>query len=341
MKDLKLLVVVVVLSVLFACSDSRETRMQRFLVQGNEKIREQEYEQAERYFFSALDLDSCFADALNNLGTVEERRQNFREAIQYYSKAIACNDTFMLPYLNRASLYYEANEMANAMNDLKVYEKRYPESLVAMELKGLLYWKMKDEEKSGTIFRHLLRKRPGYKNALINLGTLYTSRKNFDSAFFFLQEALRVDSSDARAQNSMAMFYAAMGEITQAEKWINKALAQMPDDAYFMNNKGYILLLTKAYDDAILIIDQSLTTDPYNGWAYRNKGIYYFQRERYEDALRLLEQAEKLDPNIDELSYWMAKTLWQVGKKEQACPYFRNAVTSREVSKEDVPDLCH
>ena len=324
---------------LISCSDSKETRMQRFLIQGNEKIREQEYEQAERLFKSALKLDSCFADALNNLGTVEHRRNNVPQSIAYYSRAIACNDTFNLAYFNRAGVYYEANEISKAAKDIAVIEKAYPDSIPVLELKGLIEWKARKAKVAISIFRRILDKKPE-KSAMINLGTMYTSLRQLDSAKFFLDQALAIDNNDHRAINAAALLSSARGENKIALDQIEKALSLSPDDPYYLNNKGYILLQLDRQDEALTYIDRSIVADPYNAWAYRNKGIYYFLKGRFEEALRVLKHAETIDPYADDLFYWIGLTYMKTNNSRQGCIYLQKSVQRSQMPEKDLPSIC-
>src|SRR5688500_6557260 len=52
------------------CGDNAETRLQRFLLKGNEQMKKGNDAQAMGYYNAALELDSCFADSWNNLGTL-------------------------------------------------------------------------------------------------------------------------------------------------------------------------------------------------------------------------------------------------------------------------------
>jgi tetratricopeptide (TPR) repeat protein len=329
-----------VVLMIIACTDSNETRMQRFLVQGNEKVREQDYVQAEKYFNSALKIDSCFADALNNLGTLEHTRRNYQRSVDYYSKAIQCNDTFYLAYFNRANAYFENNMPARALDDVAVIEKIYSDSVPLLELKGLVYWKLGELVMATTIFRKILVQKSEDVNALINLGTLYTSMRNRDSAQVFLGRALSLKENDDRALNAMAMLQASGGDTKSAMQYIGRALSAKPGNAYYLNNKGYVLLLLKKYEEALKFINESITADPYNGWAYRNKGIYYFSSGQFADALRLLRQAETIDPAIDDLYLWLARTLLETGDKDAACDYFRKAVKRGQILKKELPSPC-
>jgi tetratricopeptide (TPR) repeat protein len=329
-----------VIFVLSSCSDSRETRMQRFLIQGNEKIRGQDYEEAEKYFLSALRIDSCFADALNNLGTVEERRKNLPSAIRYYTRALRCNDKFFLAYVNRANAYYENGQFSEALEDVANAGKIHRDSSTVMELEGLIYWKMHENEKAVNCFKKMVLKNPEELNALINLGTLYTSMKNFDSARHYLQRAESASGNDARIINATAMLFAESGDRERALEWIDRALEADPDEPYYLNNKGYILLQLNRNDEAIAYIDQSIASDPYNGWAYRNKGIYYLKKENFVDALRLLRMAEKIDPAVEGLQYWLGYALLKNDNEEEGCNYLKKALRLGEVDEKELASLC-
>jgi tetratricopeptide (TPR) repeat protein len=322
------------------CSESNETRMQRFLIQGNEKIREREYEQAEKYFLSALKLDSCFADALNNLGTVEQRRKNVPGAIDYYTRAIHCNDQFTLAYINRANAFYETNRLEEALHDLARVEQTDPDTAIVHELKGLVFWKMRQPDKALSSFRNLLAADSLDKNALINIGTIYTSLKEFDSAEYYLSNALLAENNNPLVFNALAMLSTAKGDPDRGMEWIEKALQLNAKDPYVLNNKGYIHLKRNQHKEAIQSIDESIASDPYNGWAYRNKGIYFYKTGNYNEALRLLNRAREMDPTIEELNYWLGMVYNKLGESSKACEHLLKAVDEDQIQRSQLPSAC-
>ena len=73
-----------ILLVIGGCSESKEARVQKFLLKGNLMVKDQNLDQAAYYFKEALNLDPCFADAANNLGTVYFKLKRWDLAMQQY-----------------------------------------------------------------------------------------------------------------------------------------------------------------------------------------------------------------------------------------------------------------
>ncbi|MBL7833438.1 MAG: tetratricopeptide repeat protein, partial [Cyclobacteriaceae bacterium] len=99
--------ILVVLCFAIAGCDSAGTKKHRFLLKGNAELADRHEDAAIRYFNEALKIDSCFADAHNNLGTLYFRQKDYGQAIQYYSQALGCDPTYLPAYFNRANTFYE------------------------------------------------------------------------------------------------------------------------------------------------------------------------------------------------------------------------------------------
>src|SRR5688572_29847968 len=125
--------------ILLACADGREAKLQRFLLQGNSMVEKRNYQEAKRYFSEAVKLDSCFADAWNNLGTVYYNEGNYSEALASFDRALECHPDFYDVYINRANTYYELNNQAFALRDLDTYGERKPDTAIVFFSRGLIY----------------------------------------------------------------------------------------------------------------------------------------------------------------------------------------------------------
>ena len=105
---MKLLIRLIFIVTIATSCENKETQIQRFLLQGNEALKAQDYQSAEYYFQQAITLEPCFADALNNLGVLNFEQNHFDKALEYYNKTLECKATFLPAYFNRANAYYES-----------------------------------------------------------------------------------------------------------------------------------------------------------------------------------------------------------------------------------------
>jgi tetratricopeptide (TPR) repeat protein len=327
--------------VLSACSESKETRLQRYLIQGNEKLVLQEYEQAERFYGEALRLDTCYTDALNNLGTVYHRRKDNAKAVEFYSKALACNPGFTEGYFNRANAYYELNKATLSLADLESVARVKPDTIVLHQLRALNFWKLHRYNDAIISFRKMMDGSAADADIMVNIGTVFTLNKQFDSARHYLSKAIAMKPGEANAFNAIGLVEAETGNIAKAHEWIDQALKSRPRDPYFLNNKGYLFLLEKRNEDALPLINESIGIDPYNGWAYRNKGIYYLQKQNADEAIRLLQRAEEIDPLMDKLYFWLGEAYGLKKDAKMSCGYFEKAFSAGQLSADELKEKCN
>lgn len=282
----------------FACSDSREVRVQRFLMKGNEMVKRKNFDEAERYFREAIALDSCFADAWNNLGTLQFNRGDYGAAQASYTQALTCKPDFIDARLNRANAAYRLREWYYALSDLEKVDAARPDTLPALHLRGLIYTGMKDYKKAAVVFKDLVSRDAHDFDALVNLGTVLYYEGRLDTAETVILSAITLGSDEPNSFNTLALIETKRGNFEKALEWIERALGLRPGDPYFLNNRGYIYLMTNRLPEALKDINESLVSDPSNAWSHRNKGIYYQMTGDYDNAIRLLEQALTMDPGL-------------------------------------------
>jgi tetratricopeptide (TPR) repeat protein len=325
---------------LLSCVDSKETKVQRFLLQSNDMVRKQNLEQAERFLREAIKLDSCFADAWNNLGTLYFNERNFPEAITFYDNAVTCKNDFVDARFNRANTAYELKEYYRALKDIELVQEQWVDSAKVYFLQGLVYTRLRQFELSIASFHKALELQPRNAETLVNIGTVHYYNRDLDSARYFLGRAIEANPQEANAYNAMAMVEMSVNNLKAATDQLAQALAIRPDDPYFINNRGYIALLKGETENALTDINKSITTDPYNGWAYRNKGIYYLMTDNNDEAVRLLKRAESADPFIEKLYYYLGEALYKRNEKASACEYYEKALERKEMTDTEFLQKC-
>jgi tetratricopeptide (TPR) repeat protein len=328
-----------ILIMLMIGCDSKQTKLQRFLIQGNEMVQKQNFAQARKYFNEALRLDSCFADAWNNLGTISFQQHNYDEALNNYSHVIDCDKKFYPAYLNRANTFYELNRPEEGLRDLDVYQKNNPDTFVVHFSRGLLLTKQKKFNAALGSFRRALTMSQGNIEILVNLGSVHYYLHQLDSADKYLNRARNVAEDEPNIFNTLALINIERNRFDEAMKNINRAISLEPRNSFFLNNRGYIHLLSGDLAASVKDIDASISEDPYNAWAYRNKGLYYLMNKDAVNAVRLLKRAEEIDPTIDSLNTYLARSTYSLDKLE-ACGYYKKAKAQNEVSDQEFDRFC-
>lgn len=280
-------------------------------------------DQAATYFNEALKIDPCFADALNNLGTLRFQQKHWDEALNFYSQAIRCRPDFLNAYFNRANTYYELNEFFNAQQDIQKILAAKPDTAVAYFTQGLIATKMRDFRTSLAAFDKAVMLDSTNVDYRVNRGTINYYLHKFEEAEKDMAIAAHLNAAEPNIYNTLAMIEIERGNHEKAMLFVQKALQLVPDQPYFLNNRGFIFLMQNHLPEALRDIDQSILGDSDNGWAYRNKGIYRLRSGDFKDAIRLLNQALSIDSFIDKIHYYLGMAYLSNNQKKEACEQFK------------------
>lgn len=316
---MRLLLFVSIALVLFSCGNNKETQKQRFLIRGNEALKQQNYREATRFYNEAIALDSCYTAAINNLGIIAYENARYGEAVLQYERAMNCDPTFMDAQINRANAFYELNELFRALDDLEFVESQLPDTSYVHFMKGLVLTKMRKYGEALEAFNKTVQLDSGNAEVWINRGSVHYYLGQLEKSQSDLDYALQLDPLESNAYNALALVEIERGNLDEALELVNNALDFEPIQPYFLNNRGFIHLLKGEFDLAKKDINQSIVIDAENAWAYRNKGWYYYKTSNYPEAIRLLNQAVKLDPFVNDGFQFLAEAYWANGDKTQAC----------------------
>lgn len=309
-----------VVGVLFLAScTSDQVKRDRFFLQGNNALNNREYDQAIQFYTQALDLDRSFARAFNNRGVAYMEDDHPYEAIQDYNMAIAIDQNYYEAVFNRAYAYEQVGRVDDALEDVFLVKKAFPDSAYVHFYQGLLESRLRDYPASMKSFQRSLELDPGNHEARINLATLYYFQGNTEKATAILKEVLRENPNEANALNTLSQVYLTTGDHQNSLITINQALKLIPDEPYFLNNRGQVYLSMDSLGLALKDINRSILLDADNVWAYRNKGIYFLKTGDTEQAIRLLEEAADRPEFVDELYAYLGEAYLKNGNKAKAC----------------------
>lgn len=313
---------------LIACTNN-EHRKQQFLLKGAEAHKNQNSSLAIHYFQEAINIDSCYAPALNNLATVYYQQDNLDRAKHLYERAIYCDPTFYQARLNLSNTLYDLRQYYLGLDVLTDQYEQTPDSAAVMFGMGLHLTRLREYDSAKTVFTRALKIQPSNEEILINLGTLNYYQENFEEAKDYLNKAIKINPDEAEAYNTLALIATAQEDYNRALENIDKALA-LNDEAHYLNNKGFILLRLGKLEEASENINEAIVMDPLNAWAFRNKAILRLHQQQPQEALKLLERAGRLNDWVEDLNYYTGKAYLQMKENSKACEFFQKGATLKE-----------
>jgi tetratricopeptide (TPR) repeat protein len=220
-------------------------------------------ENAREALVKGITIDPRSRRALLAMARLNLVIRDYPKTFEYIQKALAVNSTFPEAYYTRAIALLEAGDTNKAVTDL----------LRAVD------------------------QNQAYYDALIELGELYSLRKEKIAADY-LRNALAIRPDSREALYLLGMFYQETGQYFMAietYKRLRKADSTFRNAPY---NIGYIALVyLKDYPQAILNFSSAIKTDPGYYEAYFNRGFAYELSGSYDKAYSDYQMALKIKVN--------------------------------------------
>ncbi len=164
-------------------------------------------------------------------------------------------------------------------------------------------------------------------SSLLARGTQLIDAGRLNEALDLFQGFCRSRPQDPRAYFWMGVCYDEMGKHAMAAQafrdGIAKAEQQAMDSSEIRMNLGNALLKMNQVDEAIEAYKRAIEINPQYGLAELNLGRAFLQKGDYRSALAAFEKCDELHFNVRQLSYYKAKTLLGLGKKDEAAGLVR------------------
>ncbi len=170
----------------------------------------------------AIELSPNNAAAYSNLGFAYTIIQQYKEGIAYGEKAVELDSTFQLAKNN---LNWAKSEQKKLLTALEQMEKT-PEDkkdIAFYTLYGLQFLKLQEYDKSIEVWNKMLTMEPKNAVALINKGVTYMSMPDYDKAIDAFKKAVDNNPNDQLAKNNLAW---AEGEKKKADEMAQKSASE-------------------------------------------------------------------------------------------------------------------
>lgn len=127
------------------------------------------------------------------------------------------------------------------------------------------------------------------------LGVAYFELKQYGAAVAALQQAIRLEPTDALLHTNLADAYMQMAQYEKAKLSLREALRLKPDHVDTLNLLAVVHFRLKEYSEAAGLFEQAICVQPKNSVLLHNLGKTYFMMGRKEEAKQIYNSLLTID----------------------------------------------
>ena len=181
------------------------------------------YKQALDYYIKAIKIDPKYVDVYNNIGNLFFKENNYEKALIYFNKTLDLSPDFYLSYYNKGMVYYEQQNYNQALDNFNKCIKIKPDYARAYYGIGLTYSKKNNFFKSIKYLNHSIQLNNKFIEAHMALGNVNREKNNFSKAIVSYENAILIRQDYAPAYFSIGIIYEKQGNTKKAMKYFLKA----------------------------------------------------------------------------------------------------------------------
>lgn len=228
---------------------------------------------------------------------------------------------------------------------------------------GNIYANKQQYDKGAEYYRKAIELKKEAVLANNNLGKVFLIKRDFDSAYFYINRAHLNDTLSPEPLHAMATLYASFDRYNEAIDWLErlqkvtpgymnsdkmlaelKARQQVPQNQQqqmpninsadqqklaMLEQSSYQNYQNKNYDKAIEELKELIKLNPAGAsGCYNNIGMCYMDQAKYDDAINSFELSVKANPSfataLNNLGYSYEKS----GHNQKALEFYKKAVTA-------------
>ena len=243
---------------------------------------------------TAASLDTSKAEYFSAVGDLLFENKDITGSVEWLQKAIAKNPTDRKAHLKIAKLFLYIKKYPEAFAEINIVLRHNVYDPEAYFLKGMIYKDMRDTAKAISTFLTAEQVAPEYRDAVLQLGVLYSAKKD-SIALRYFEKAYKMDSTDVFPLFAKGVFYQDNKNYEPAKEEYKQCILRNRHyaDAYF--NLGYIYMQQDSVEKAYRQYDIVTKVDPGNPTAYYNRGLCSEMMDSIKKALEDFKLAAALD----------------------------------------------
>lgn len=251
-----------------------------------------------RDYKKAAQLDTNKTEYISAVGDLMFETKDISGSIEWIQKTIRKDPTDRKAHLKIAKLFLYLQDYPKALGEINIVLRKNVYDPEGYFIKGMVYKDMKDTAKAISSFQTAVQVAPDYRDAVIQLGLMYSAKKD-PVALKYFHNAYAMDTTDVFPIYATGVFYQDMNDYVKAKEEYRHCIVKNRHyaDAFF--NMGYILMQQDSAEKAWRQYDMVTKIDPLNPSAYYNRGICSEMMDSIKNAVIDYEQAIRLDSTYE------------------------------------------
>ena len=310
-----------VLAFLYAAPENR-------LDSGRHALEAGDLSRAEQDFRQYLGQHPASAEALSNLGTICARRQQFREAVGFYDRALQSDPKLVPVHFNIAVSLGRLNEHVRAADHLRTFLKSFPQEPRAHQLLGLCLTESGDLRGALPELETSYRLNPRDTSILSSLAYANARAGDMERAAELLAQS---QTEPAQSKLIEGLIEYRRGRFAEARVLFEEVLKLNPDVVPAITALGRLELLDHNDSRAIKLLERALSANPSDAESTYQLGVLYDRTGHPDQGIKLLRRAITLRANYPDPHYHLGRIA--VDRKD-----YKTALSELELARRLLPD---
>ena len=198
--------------------------------------KEERFEEAEKFYYSALEAQPTNLDAHNNLGVLLTTLGKFDEAIARYKKAIELKPDYTEAHFNLGIALNEHGKLDEAEICFKKVIELKPNYVDAYNNLGHTLQKIGKFDEAEAIYKKVIKLNPNSVQAYIFLGAILSRLGRLSESKEYYEKVLDINPKSFEDYNNLGVALSQLDRFEEAEKNYRKAIEINSNFAQAKNN---------------------------------------------------------------------------------------------------------
>ncbi|MDT8297496.1 MAG: tetratricopeptide repeat protein, partial [Spirochaetaceae bacterium] len=292
---------------------------------------QQRWEDAEKIFLDAINLNPWYETAHYNLGLVYINLEQYIMAEASFLRVLEIDREYQPTWYNLGIVYGEIGEINKAINAYSQSLLLLPDDPKARLNLAVQYRKLGDLDRAEEQYSLVLEINPKYAPGWFNLGVLQKLKEEYSKAEISYRKALELDPEETAYWLNLSALLSGQNRTQEAIIVLKDAIDAHSESVELRYN---LALQYKKIDRIDLMVDEitiALKLDPAYVNAWKLLGDMYSDQGNHEEALSSYLKVVQFDPD-DSYSRYL------LGKEQYSLDDFEAAVESFEAALADITD---